>query len=132
MENIGDRLTQLLKNKGVTRYVVSEYTGISESTLSRIINKNSKPNIENCKLLANYFNVSEEWLLTGSGEKELMHKLLEPMSRYENQEINNKNDSSQKEIDNDISAVSRLAKMLDEAYEEIKSLRQELERKKNI
>jgi len=131
MEKIGDRVKKLLEDKGITAYELSDSTGISQSTLSRIINKNTKPNIENRKLLADYFNVSKEWLLTGSGKNEVVNKLLEPMSKYEIQEIDNKIEPSQKEISNDISAVSRLAKMLEEAYQEIKSLREELERKKN-
>jgi transcriptional regulator with XRE-family HTH domain len=131
MENIGDRVKKLLKNKGITAYELSEITGISQSTLSRIINKNTKPNIENSKLLSNYFNVTKEWLLTGDIKKEFNDNfLLEPNNKYGNEKIEGKENPSQIENDNDIMVVSRLAKMLDDAYQEIKSLRQELERAK--
>jgi transcriptional regulator with XRE-family HTH domain len=63
---IGFRIKKMIEDKGVTPYNVSIKTGISQSTLSRILNDNSKkPNIENTKILAKYFNVSEDWLLTG-------------------------------------------------------------------
>lgn len=59
------------------------------------------------------------------------NKLEEPNSKYENEESDNKVNSPQKENDNDQTVVSRLVKMLDDANQEIKLLRQELERKKN-
>jgi transcriptional regulator with XRE-family HTH domain len=61
-------LSNLIKNKGVTAYEVSCGTGISESTLSRILNKNTKPNIQNRKILAEYFNVNEDVFLNNNVE----------------------------------------------------------------
>ena len=67
--SIGSRVKKLIDNKGITPYEVSMVTKISQSTLSRIINDGSKkPNIRNTELLAKYFNVSKEYLLTGVGE----------------------------------------------------------------
>lgn len=64
--NISKRIEQLIEDKGVTPYVVSEKTKIAESTLSRILGgETKKPNIKNIQLLAKYFQVSEDWLLTG-------------------------------------------------------------------
>lgn len=68
--SLGNRIKELIDNKGITPYAVSNETGISQSTLSRILNNSSKKtNIENTKLLAKYFGVSKDWLLTGKGEK---------------------------------------------------------------
>jgi len=68
--SLGNRIKELIDDKGITPYVVSTETGISQSTLSRIINNVSKKiNIENSNLLAKYFGVSKDWLLTGRGEK---------------------------------------------------------------
>lgn len=50
---------------GLTPYKVAIRTGISQSTLSRIINKNSIPNESNMDILVKFFGVSEKWLLTG-------------------------------------------------------------------
>jgi len=61
------RIKELMKKKGVSAYNISKETGISQATLSRILNKNTKPNMNNLKILSKYFNSSEEWLLTGEG-----------------------------------------------------------------
>ena len=66
---ISDRLKQLIELKHVTRYEISKATNISEGALSRLVNnKRAKPNIENMKKLANYFNTTIDWLKTGTGE----------------------------------------------------------------
>lgn len=66
---ISDRIRQLIDNKGVTAYVVSAKTGISQATLSRLLSDNTKkPNISNIEILAKYFEVNAKWLLTGEGE----------------------------------------------------------------
>ncbi len=67
---ISSRLRELIGEKGVTPYEVAKMTGISQATLSRILNKNTtKLNINNLSLLADYFKVSYDWLSTGKGER---------------------------------------------------------------
>lgn len=39
---IGERITELLEKKGITAYTLSNETGLSQATLSRIIDKNTK------------------------------------------------------------------------------------------
>ena len=69
MEGFNERLRHLIDKAGATPYEVSMRTGISQSTLSRLLNKTtSKPNIKNAELLANHFHVNKVWLLTGEGE----------------------------------------------------------------
>jgi len=53
--------------KGLTAYHLAKETGISQATLSRILNKESKPNTNTLKTLSKYFGENEEWLLTGRG-----------------------------------------------------------------
>ena len=66
---ISDRIRQLIENKGVTSYKISVDTGISQAMLSRILSGNTKkPQCSTVKILAKYFNVSPEWLLTGEGD----------------------------------------------------------------
>ncbi len=67
MNTIGERLSFLIHRKGVKAYRVASETGISQATISRIINKNQKPNIATTKVLCAYFGVTEDWLLTGRG-----------------------------------------------------------------
>jgi len=62
---IGERITELLEKKGITAYTLSNETGVSQGTLSRIIKKHTKPNASNLKAISDYFKVSQTWLLTG-------------------------------------------------------------------
>lgn len=68
--DLNERLMQLYEEKGVTAYEVCKSTGISEGTLSRIKNNNTKKaNPNTLKALSKYFKVNYEWLATGKGEK---------------------------------------------------------------
>jgi len=67
--NLSERISKLIETKGVTAYEISLKTGISQSSLSRLLNDNTtKLNIKNTDLLAKYFNVNREWLLNGNGD----------------------------------------------------------------
>lgn len=69
---IFERIVQLISDKGVTPYKISADTGINQAILSRIINGTTKkPQYSTLKILAEYFNVSLEWLQTGEGEKQI-------------------------------------------------------------
>lgn len=60
---------QLLQKYGVTSYKVSKDTGIAQSVLSAWKNGISTPKGDKLEILARYFNVSVEYLMTGK-EKE--------------------------------------------------------------
>ena len=79
---IGDRLKQLIESKGITAYSLSDETNLSQSTLSRIINKNSKPNASNLKVITEYFGVSREWFLTGKDDSSGNSQVNEPSDSY--------------------------------------------------
>lgn len=67
--SIGERIKKLLEYKGVTPYIVSMHTGVSQATMSRIINNSTaKPSSGTIELLAKYFGTSPDWILTGRGE----------------------------------------------------------------
>lgn len=69
LENISERLAYLLESKKITPYQLSVGTGISESTISRILSKKTKKlQTPTITLLANYLQVKKEWLLTGDGD----------------------------------------------------------------
>lgn len=70
METLSDRIRLLIDEKGVTPYEISRMTGVSQSTLSRILSgTTTKLSIDNITLLAGYFNVSYDWLSTGKGDR---------------------------------------------------------------
>lgn len=56
---------QLLQEHGITNYKVSKDTGIAQSVLSSWKNGNSKPKPDKLKKIAEYFNVSIEYLMGG-------------------------------------------------------------------
>ena len=65
--NLGERIIKLSEKKGVTNYQISKDTGISQSTLSRLMtNSTSKLNSTNLDILAKYFDVSVDYLRTGN------------------------------------------------------------------
>ena len=60
---------QLLQKFGVSTYQVSKETGISQSTLSNWKNRRNLLSGKNAQLIADYFGVSVDYLMTGK-EKE--------------------------------------------------------------
>ncbi|MDV3822888.1 hypothetical protein CMU07_08990 [Elizabethkingia anophelis] len=68
--SIKDRYISLRDEKGVTNYVVSEKSGIQASALGRLEKGQVKnPNEKTIVALAKFFDVNEDWLRTGNGEK---------------------------------------------------------------
>ena len=66
---LSERLKHLLDKTGLSSYQLCKKINISQSTISRILNKNTKPNASNLQSICSYFKVSEEWLLTGNDNK---------------------------------------------------------------
>ena len=55
----------LCEKNGVTPYKIGKETGIATSTLSDWKNGKSTPKQDKLKLIADYFNVSVDYLMTG-------------------------------------------------------------------
>ncbi|MBT0551606.1 helix-turn-helix domain-containing protein [Riemerella anatipestifer] len=83
MQTLIDRLNFLLHQHGLTRYALSKKTGISEATLSRIILHNVKPNTITVRKIADFFNVSEQWLLTGVEEPSIKPRVIYDVITYD-------------------------------------------------
>lgn len=58
-----ERYVELRDKKGVTDYRVSKDTGIARSTFTDWKNGRSAPKVEKMLLLAEYFDVSVEYLI---------------------------------------------------------------------
>jgi transcriptional regulator with XRE-family HTH domain len=56
---------QLLQKYGVTTYQVSKATGIGQSTFSSWKNRRNLISMEKARLIASYFGVSVDYLMTG-------------------------------------------------------------------
>ena len=77
--SFGERLRQVIENKGITPYELSAKTNISQATLSRILgNFTSRPSIRTVEYIADYLQISKEWLLTGSGDMQVQSMSTEP------------------------------------------------------
>lgn len=61
---------QLLQKRGITAYRVSKDTGITQTLLSNWKNGKSVPNMHNLKKIADYFNVTIDYLLEGEEKKD--------------------------------------------------------------
>lgn len=132
MDSIGKRLEYLIEKKGITAYELSSSTGISQSTLSRMIHKSSKPNLKNSETLAKYFHITKEWLINGSSEDNFEpNHFLESDSHYEAIKKEGIEDPSQKENGDETRSFDRLIKTIDYFIEENKRLRLENERLKS-
>ncbi|MBO7303414.1 MAG: helix-turn-helix domain-containing protein [Clostridia bacterium] len=73
---------KLLKMNKTTVYRVSKDTGIAASTFSDWKNGRSVPKLDKIKLIAEYFDVSLEYMLTGDGDA-LLSENDAPKASYE-------------------------------------------------
>ncbi|MGL6201909.1 MAG: helix-turn-helix domain-containing protein [Lachnospiraceae bacterium] len=67
-----DIFEKLLASKGITAYRFCKDTGVSSSTISTWKKKNSECGTELAKIIANYFDVTIDYVMTGeerSGEE---------------------------------------------------------------
>ena len=72
-----DRLKKILKNKNIKQKKFCEDIGISQQSIYEWQNKHSYPNGELIIRIANYLNVSCDYLLTGQeGEKNATHEQI--------------------------------------------------------
>ena len=63
MATFSERLKELRKEKKTTLVVLAEYVGVSRSALSRYERGQADANSETLKKLAEYFNVSVDYLV---------------------------------------------------------------------
>ena len=64
--NFSQRLQEIMKNNGITKFKLSKQLNVSPSTVANWLNGESSPNIERIRQIAEFFNVSTDFLLTGS------------------------------------------------------------------
>jgi transcriptional regulator with XRE-family HTH domain len=62
-----NRLKYLLEKEGITAYRIWKDTSITKGTIANYIEGKTNPDKSNISILANYFNVTEKWLLKGEG-----------------------------------------------------------------
>ncbi len=63
--DIYDRIENLLSVRGMSAYKLSKETGISTGLLSQWKKRSQAPSADKLKIVADYFGVSTDYLLTG-------------------------------------------------------------------
>jgi transcriptional regulator with XRE-family HTH domain len=71
MNNLGERIIELLKESGMTQKVFADYIGITEASLSRYINGERKPKAEIVANMATALHTTSDYIL-GVEEKDEM------------------------------------------------------------
>ena len=92
-QNMYEIFSKLLQSYGVTPYKVSKETGISQSTLSDWKKGKITPKSDTMKKIADYFDVSVDYLMTGEekkvGEKYYLNEETAQVAQeiFENKEL---------------------------------------------
>lgn len=68
MGTIGERLAEAMKLQGLTPYKLSNGTGVSQSTIGRILKNNGEPNRSTILTICSYMKIDPEYILTGENE----------------------------------------------------------------
>lgn len=105
-----DRLCRLIKDKGLSQRKVEIDLGFSNGAMSKW--KNHTPNMDKVQRLAEYFNVSAEYLMTGEekGEKYYINDETAQIAQqiFENKELRLLFDTAKDSSNEDIETVHNM------------------------
>jgi transcriptional regulator with XRE-family HTH domain len=74
ISNIGHRIKEVRKSKGLSQYDFAEGLGIKQGHISKIETGKGPPSDQLIKLIARTYGISEEWLRDGIGQIELQEE----------------------------------------------------------
>ena len=80
VDDLADRLNQIMDQKGIKASQIADATGITRPVMSRYLANRSGISSENLIKLSQYLNVSPDWLLNGSDAPESV-KVSKSVSR---------------------------------------------------
>ena len=89
MSDLGSRINILIKRKGITQKELAKSTGIPLRTLANIIKGQAEPGLYKICVIADYFDVSLDWLIHGfrhvplAGLKKESSRVAEKGSDYD-------------------------------------------------
>lgn len=104
-----ERLAELMEEKRITAYRLSQETGITQATLSRWKSGKNSPSSETLKILAKYFHVSTDYLLGNVSEPYFYldnERIINDINSYEDK------DEDEKEKDENLIILNRAAKKM--------------------
>lgn len=68
MDNIGDKLKEFFKEKGLTQMKIAEITGAKQSYIAALLNGSKQFGKKQAQKWGELFGISPNWLLTGTGD----------------------------------------------------------------
>ncbi len=80
-ESFPSKLKKARKNTGFTQREVAYETGITASVLARYETGKLEPNIETLGILADFYEVSTDWLIGTKGGKKLTYDYKETFKK---------------------------------------------------
>ncbi|MCD7799643.1 MAG: helix-turn-helix domain-containing protein [Ruminococcus sp.] len=79
-----ERLKRLILERGCTQLALANFLGVKPNTVSDWINKGTSPKVEHIYRIAEFFNVSFDYIFTGESEKV---SVKSSSSEYSNDEL---------------------------------------------
>lgn len=80
MSSLKNRLKELRKEKGITQKELANYLKVSRSTVAGYETDKRKPEYETLQKIADYFNVSVDYLLGSTNEKSSADKIKKALT----------------------------------------------------
>lgn len=74
--NLSKRIKQLRKEKGIYQKELAEYLGVSRPTITQYESGTRKPDPDTLKKIATFFNVSLDYLLGRTNERQPADKII--------------------------------------------------------
>lgn len=81
--DIGERLKIARKKNNITQTELGELLNLTQSTIALIENGKSKLTIDSLILICNEYNISSDWLLFGTENKNEIEKLYNKLNQEE-------------------------------------------------
>lgn len=127
MDNIGEKLKDFFKEKGITQVQIADMTGVNQSYIAALLNNTKQFGKKTAHKWGEVFGISPNWLLTGDGE------MMKPSIFQNNQNGDNINGQSvtvnKTETDKLIDTIKECHELLRKKDEQIDRLLTLLENK---
>ena len=107
MASLSDRLKELRKSNNLTQTELGKILGVGKTTISMYENNNSTPNDEIKLKIAEYFNVSVDYLLGKTDTKNYTEDNNVTIALHSDTEYDDLPDEAKQEINNFIEFVKQ-------------------------
>lgn len=129
MDNIGEKLKDFFKDKGLTQMQIAEITGANQSYIAALLNGNKQFGKKQAQKWGELFDLSPNWLLTGLGDMFSTSSIIQQNQNGDN--INGHSVSVEKKAETErfLDTIKECHELLRKKDEQIDRLLSLLERK---